>query len=453
MNLITTINDYTKSHIKDQTEGTIYPKVAFMTLGCKVNQYETEAMEELFLQNQYDLVNFDEIADVYVVNTCTVTAMSDKKSRQMIRRTKKINPNAIVVVTGCYSQKAPEEVLRISEVNLVMGTSNRNMIIREVLRTSPEDKRIVVDDIMKRKDFEEMNITTAGDHTRAFVKIQDGCDRFCTYCIIPFTRGPVRSRSLENIVYEVKKLVNNGYKEVVLTGIHVASYGKDTKKETLIDVIERLSTIDGLERIRTSSVEPIIITEDFLKRVSQVEQFCPHFHLSLQSGCNKILKKMNRRYTAEEYKNAVEQIRKTYAYPAITTDVIVGFPEEEESDFEETKKFLKEIKLYEMHVFPYSPREGTVAYERGETVTKEEKHIRSNTLISISNQNKKEFMESQIGQVLPVLFETREDDIYTGHTMNYMKVKVVTKESVENMVCDVLLKEAKEDYIDGVIVS
>ena len=240
---------------------------------------------------------------------------------------------------------------------------------------------------------------------------------------------------------------------MVLTGIHVASYGKDTKKETLIDVIERLSTIDGLERIRTSSVEPIIITEDFLKRVSQVEQFCPHFHLSLQSGCNKILKKMNRRYTAEEYRNAVEQIRKTYTYPAITTDVIVGFPEEEESDFEETKKFLEEIKLYEMHVFPYSPREGTVAYERGETVTKEEKHVRSNTLISISNQNKKEFMESQIGQVLPVLFETREDDIYTGHTMNYMKVKVVTKESVENMVCDVLLKEAKEDYIDGVIVS
>lgn len=453
MNLITTIKDYTNSHIEYNEEHVVHPKVAFMTLGCKVNQYETEAMEELFLQNDYDLVNFDDVADVYVINTCTVTAMSDKKSRQMIRRTKKINPNAIVVVTGCYSQKSPEDIMKISEVNLVMGTSNRNTIIKEVLRTSPQDKRVVVDDIMKRKDFEEMNITTAGDHTRAFVKIQDGCDRFCTYCIIPFTRGPVRSRPLENIVYEVQKLVNNGYKEVVLTGIHVASYGKDTKTETLIDVIERLSTIDGLERIRTSSVEPIIITEDFLQRVSKVQQFCPHFHLSLQSGCNKILKKMNRRYTVEEYKDAVDQIRKTYSYPAITTDVIVGFPEEEESDFEETRNFLEELKLYEMHVFPYSPREGTVAYSRGETVSKEQKHIRSNKLISISNKNKKEFMQSQIGQILPVLFETREGNVCTGHTMNYMKVKVVTEDSVENKVCDVLLKEVKEDYIEGVIVS
>ncbi len=452
LKLITDIQDRRIDKVSNIGEKDV-KKVAFMTLGCKVNQYETEAMEELFLRDGYSVTSFDDEADIYIVNTCTVTAMSDKKSRQMIRRTKRLNPESIVAVTGCYSQKAPEEVLKIEEVNLVMGTMGRNGIVKEVSCTSAHDKRIVVDDIMKLRDFEEMSITSAGDHTRAFVKIQDGCDRFCTYCIIPFTRGPVRSRKMKGIVGEVKSLVQNGYREVVLTGIHVASYGKDLKEGALIDVIESLAKIDGLERIRISSVEPTIITDDFLQRAAKTDKFCPHFHLSLQSGCDTVLRRMNRRYTAGEYRTAVKKIREVYAYPAITTDVIVGFPAETQQEFEETEHFLKEIALYEMHVFPYSPREGTVAAKMKDMVSKEEKHRRSERLLKIDEVNKKLFREKHLGNVVKVLFETREGDYFFGHTTNYIKVAVKSEKHLSNKMGYVLLEKLNNDFVEGTLQS
>lgn len=424
-----------------------------LTLGCKVNQYETEAMEELFLADNYSLTSFENPADVYVINTCTVTAMSDKKSRQMIRRTKRLNPDSIVVVTGCYSQSAPQEVLAIEEVNLVMGTTKRNDIVKEVQRTTRDDKRVVVDDIMKLKDFEEMSISSAGDHTRAFVKIQDGCDRFCTYCIIPYTRGRVRSRNLDGIVREVTSLVKNGYREVVLTGIHVASYGKDLQEGRLIDVIETLSKMEGLDRIRISSVEPTVITDEFLDRISRISKFCPHFHLSLQSGCNSVLKRMNRRYSVEEYREAVSKIRRTYLFPAITTDVIVGFPGETREEFRQTENFLREIKLFEMHVFPYSPREGTVAAKMKDAVSKEEKQRRSKALMELDARNRAEFMRSQIGYEAEVLFETKEGNYRYGHTMNYMKVRVKSEKELSNGIYSVRLLSLQGDILEGEIIS
>ncbi len=448
MKLISNIVDR-RNAVTQQNADTKARTVATLTLGCKVNQYETEAMEELFVAQGYSLTDFEDFADVYVINTCTVTAMSDKKSRQMIRRTRKLNPDAVVAVIGCYSQKAPEEVLKIEEVNLVMGTTGKNNIVKEVARTSSRDKRIVVDDIMKLRDFEEMSISSAGDHTRAFVKIQDGCDRFCTYCIIPYARGPVRSRQMDSIVREVTSLVGNGYREVVLTGIHVASYGKDLKQGSLIDVIERLCKIEGLERIRTSSVEPTIITEDFLKRLSSLPQFCPHFHLSLQSGCDSVLKRMNRRYDTGQYREAVDKIRRYYPKAAITTDVIVGFPGETAEEFETTRRYLQEIKLFEMHIFPYSPREGTVAAKMKDAVTKDEKQRRSKILIELGEEHRREFMDSHIGDEVEVLFETFEEGYCYGHTVNYIKVRVESKRDLSNEIRRIHLESVQEDRMEG----
>lgn len=422
------------------------------TLGCKVNKYESEAIEELLVNNNYKIVDFAEFADVYIINTCTVTAMSEKKSRQMIRRTKKLNPDAVVVVMGCYSQKSPEEIFDIEEVNLVMGTSQRAMLIPELEKTTALDKKILVDDIMQIRDFEEMQINNISDRTRALIKIQDGCDRFCSYCIIPYTRGPVRSRKMENIIDEVKRLAENGYKEVVLTGIHVASYGKDLKDEKLglADVIEHIAQVEGIKRIRISSVEPLAITEDFIKRVSALDAFCDHFHLSMQSGSDTVLKRMNRRYDSKEYEEAVTLIREYYPDPAITTDVIVGFPDETEEEFLETKNFLEKIKLYETHIFKYSPREGTKAVLLGDKVSKEDKNLRSSQLIDLSNQNKLDYHNDTMGKNLEVLFETSDDHYYYGHTKNYIKVAVPkTKSSIIN---EILLAEAiqvKDDMVIG----
>lgn len=420
--------------------------VAFLTLGCKVNTYETEAVEELLKTKGYEIGKFEEYADVYIVNTCTVTAMSDKKSRQMIRRTKKINPQAIVVVMGCYSQKSPKEILEIEEVNLVLGTSNRKALLEEIENIRHTDKRIIVEDIMKIRDFEELEISEVRDRARALVKIQDGCDRFCSYCIIPYTRGPVRSRKLESIIDEVKRIVENGYKEVVLTGIHVASYGKDLGDNALIDVIEKISEIDDLERIRTSSVEPLIITEEFVQRLAKLPKFCPHFHLSLQSGSDSVLKRMNRRYTAQEYKRAVETIRNTFAYAAITTDVIVGFPEETDEEFQETYDFLKEIKLYETHVFRYSPREGTKAADIPDQVEPNVKNQRSELLIKLNEINKSNFEKQHIGKTVDILFETAENGYAIGHTKNYIKVGVKTSENLVNQVMLAKITEVTEQF-------
>ena len=422
------------------------------TLGCKVNKYESEAIEELLVNNNYKIVDFAEFADVYIINTCTVTAMSEKKSRQMIRRTKKLNPDAVVVVMGCYSQKSPEEIFDIEEVNLVMGTSQRAMLIPELEKTTALDKKILVDDIMQIRDFEEMQINNISDRTRALIKIQDGCDRFCSYCIIPYTRGPVRSRKMENIIDEVKRLAENGYKEVVLTGIHVASYGKDLKDEKLglADVIEHIAQVEGIKRIRISSVEPLAITEDFIKRVSALDAFCDHFHLSMQSGSDTVLKRMNRRYDSKEYEEAVMLIREYYPDPAITTDVIVGFPDETEEEFLETKNFLEKIKLYETHIFKYSPREGTKAVLLGDKVSKEDKNLRSSQLIDLSNQNKLDYHNDTMGKNLEVLFETSDDHYYYGHTKNYIKVAVPkTKSSIINEILLVEAIQVKDDMVIG----
>lgn len=422
---------------------------AFLTLGCKVNTYETEAVEELLKSHGYKIGNFEEYADIYIINTCTVTAMSDKKSRQMIRRTRKLNPDAIVVVMGCYSQKSPKEILQIEEVNLVLGTSNRKAILKEIENISSTDKKIVVEDIMKIRDFEELEINEVRDRARALVKIQDGCDRFCSYCIIPYTRGPVRSRQIESIIEEVKRIVANGYKEIVLTGIHVASYGKDLGDIKLIDVIEEISKIEGLERIRTSSVEPIIITEDFVQRLSQISKFCPHFHLSLQSGSDSVLKRMNRRYNSEEYRRAVELIRSQFPLAAITTDVIVGFPEETVEEFDQTYEFLKALSLYETHIFKYSPREGTKAAEMKDQVDPMIKNQRSDTLLELNIKNKLEFEKKHIGKTVGVLVETFENGYAIGHTQNYIKVGIKTSENIINQIVAVEITDVTEQFVIG----
>ncbi len=428
-------------------------KVAFYTLGCKVNQYETEAMGELFKKAAYEIVDAEDYANVYVINTCTVTSMSDKKSRQFIRRAKKRNPEAIIAVVGCYSQVAPEEILDIEEVNVVMGTNDRNKIVNIIENIDSKSKMSTVDDIMKVRQFEEMEIREVRGKTRAFLKIQEGCDRFCSYCIIPYARGPIRSRLLENIVKEVKELANNGFKEIVLTGIHVASYGRDLKEVHLLDVLKAIHEIDGIERIRMSSVEPLLMNDGFIKEIAAMEKICSHFHLSLQSGCDETLKRMNRKYTTKEYKEIVDKLRKNIKDVAITTDVIVGFPGETEEEFESTYAFLKEIKLSQMHIFKYSPRKGTPAATMENQVDPQQKNSRSERLLQLAKDNYVNFTSDFIGKTFPVLFEQKvENGYYEGLTPNYIRVVVKEDESIEGKIMHVTLKEIKEEFVAGILV-
>ena len=431
-------------------------KVAFYTLGCKVNQYETNAMMQKFTKNGYKIVNFEEKADIYVVNTCTVTNMADKKSRQMLRRVKEINKNAIIAVVGCYSQVSPEEILDIEEVNLVMGTNERRQIVEEIKKIDATNKVSTVDDIMKVRAFEEIEISQTNGRTRAFIKIQDGCDRFCTYCIIPYARGgKVRSRDLESIVSEVEKLVLNGYKEVVLTGIHVASYGKDVKDENinLLTVIKAINEIDGIERIRLSSVEPVLFTDEFVREVSKMEKVCPHYHLSLQSGCDDTLKRMNRRYTTKEYKEIVDRLRKNIPNVAITTDIIVGFPGETNDEFNKTYEFLKEIGLSQMHVFKYSPRKGTPAATMENQIDPQMKQFRSDKLLNLNKENFNKFAGEFIGQDVDVLFEQSiAENTYEGLTPNYIRVIVKSDKDIHGEILKVKLTDIKDEYVEGTLV-
>lgn len=430
-------------------------KVAFYTLGCKVNQYETEAMLELFEKDGYEQVNSEEYADVYVINTCTVTHMSDRKSRQYIRRVKKKNPDAVIAVVGCYSQVSPEEILDIEEVNLVMGTNDRRKIIEEIKKIDASKKVSTVDDIMKVKAFEEIEISQTNGKTRAFMKIQDGCDRFCTYCIIPYARGRVRSRDIDSIVDEVKKLANNGYKEVVLTGIHVASYGKDLKDKDikLLDVIKQINEIDKIERIRLSSVEPILFTDEFVNEVLKMDKVCPHYHLSLQSGCDETLKRMNRRYTTSEYKTIVDRLRSKMPNVAITTDVIVGFPGETNDEFKETYEFLKEIELSQMHIFKYSPRKGTPAATMENQVDPQMKHFRSEQLLNLSKVNFNKFANKFIGSELDVLFEQNtEGNKFEGLTSNYIRVVVESDKNIQGQILKVKINDVKDEYVEGILI-
>lgn len=430
-------------------------KVAFYTLGCKVNQYETEAMLELFEKEGYQKAETEDYADVYVINTCTVTHMSDRKSRQYIRRMKKKNPDAIIAVVGCYSQVSPEEILSIEEVNLVMGTNDRKQIVEEVKKIDATKKVSTVDDIMKVKAFEEIEINKTNGKTRAFMKIQDGCDRYCSYCIIPYARGRVRSRDLESIINEVKTLAENGYKEVVLTGIHVASYGKDIKDKDikLLDVIKQINDIDGIERIRLSSVEPILFTDEFVEAISTMDKVCPHYHLSLQSGCDETLKRMRRRYTTEEYKIILDRLRAEIPNVSITTDVIVGFPGETDEEFEKTYEYLKEIELTHMHVFKYSPRKGTPAATMENQVDPNKKHDRSEKLLELNRENFKKFGQKMLNKEFNVLFEQKVgDNKYEGLTENYVKVLVKSENNISEQILKVKIVDIKNEFLEGILV-
>ena len=405
--------------------------VAFYTLGCKVNQYETNAMEQQFIQNNYKIVDNTEKADIYVINTCTVTNMADRKSRQMLRRVKEINQSAVIVVCGCYAQVAKTELEQIPEVDIILGINEKNKIVQIVEEYLASKNNIIeVADVSKQKEFLDFGDVTYTEKNRAVIKVQDGCNMFCSYCLIPYARGRIRSRKIENVVSEIEKIANQGIKEVVITGIHVASYGKDFENENirLINLLEEINKIEGIARIRLSSLEPTIVDEEFAQRLSKLEKICDHFHLSLQSGCDATLKRMNRKYTTAIYKEATEILRKYYPNANFTTDVIVGFPGETDEEFNQTYKFLKEIGFYKMHIFKYSPRKGTVAEKLPNQVDGNIKEERSKKLIELSNNMQNEKNSKYIGKTVKVLFEEYENGYYKGHTTNYMVVKVKEKE-------------------------
>lgn len=407
-------------------------KVAFYTLGCKVNQYETNAMEQQFKNCGYDIVKNTEIADIYVINTCTVTNVAERKSRQMLRRVKEINENSILIVCGCYAQVAKKELEQIPEIDIILGINEKNKIVEIVekyIKSKDAETLEQVSDVASQKEFLDFGDVTYTEKNRAVVKVQDGCNMFCTYCLIPYARGRIRSRKIESVVSEITQIAKTGIKEVVITGIHVESYGKDfddisDKKIRLIDLLEAINKIDGIERIRLSSLEPNVIDEEFIQRLLKLNKICDHFHLSLQSGCDSTLKRMNRKYTTQTYKKAVQLLRENYPEVKLTTDVIVGFPGETNEEFDSTYKFLKEIKFYRMHVFKYSKRRGTPAEKMPNQVDGNIKEQRSRTLIQLSNECENSYNESYIGKNVKVLFEEFEDGYFRGHTTNYMMVNV-----------------------------
>ena len=428
-------------------------KIAFTTLGCKVNLYDSEAMAELFAERGYEIVDFEDVADVYIINTCTVTNFGDKKSRQMIRRAKRRNENAIIVATGCYAQVSAEVVAGIEGINIVIGTKDRSKIV-DIVEQYKEESGIlnVVSDIKEETEFERLKVSNLKDRTRAYIKIQEGCNRYCSYCIIPYARGPVRSRQVEDVLDEVKSLAQNGFKEIVLTGIHVASYGVDLGGITLADIIEKVHQIDGIERIRFSSVEPIVITDEFIERMKKLPKVCEHYHLSLQSGSDETLKKMNRRYTSKEYFEACQKLREAFEDVAITTDIIVGFPTESEENFKESYDFAKEVKLSQIHVFPYSPKEGTVAAKIRPQVEPEVKNERSQKMLELAEKLNREFREKYLNKDVDVLFEREENGFYEGHTRNYIKVLCKAEKDLTNQIVKVkLTKVNDDDTMTGVI--
>lgn len=428
-------------------------RVGFHTLGCKVNQYETEAMEELFQQRGYTLVEDNTHADIYVINTCTVTNLSDRKSRQFIRKAKKINPDSIIAVVGCYSQVSPEEVEEIEGVDVIIGTTERNRIVDLCEQAKTEEKRInIVRDIKSYYEFEDISIDDIKSKTRAYIKIQDGCNQYCSYCIIPYARGPIRSRIMEDILSEGKKLSDSGFKEIVLTGIHVASYGKDLIDIDLGILIERIAEIPGIERIRLSSLEQNIISRDFLEKLVATQKVCDHFHLSLQSGSNTVLKRMNRKYTREEYKEKVDLIRKYMPDAGITTDIIVGFPGETDEEFQETLDFVKDVGFSRIHVFKYSKRSGTPAAERKDQVDGNVKNERSKILIHLGEDLNKSFNMKFIGHRFKVLYEEKSNDnIYEGYTSNYIRVKIDSEEDLINKIMDTNILDIDDIYLIGEI--
>jgi len=433
-------------------EETVMRKAAFHNLGCKVNSYETEAMQQLLEEAGYEIVPFQEGADVYVINTCSVTNIADRKSRQMLHRAKKMNPDAVVVAAGCYVQAAGEELKKDPAIDLIIGNNKKKELaaILDAYFEEREEKEAPgqefhVIDIGKTKEYEDLHIQKIADHTRAFIKIQDGCNQFCSYCIIPYTRGRVRSRRPEEILREVETLVEKGYQEIVLTGIHLSSYGKDFAKseeqdgdsfpQSLLELMVELDRIPGLKRMRLGSLEPRIITEEFVKTLSGLRTICPHFHLSLQSGCDATLRRMNRHYTTAQYEEGCNLLRKWFDRPAITTDVIVGFPQETEEEFAETVRFLERIHFYEMHVFKYSRRAGTKAAAMEGQLTESQKGARSDVLLELDGRMSKEYRRGFLGEEKEVLMEEKMTidgrDYLVGHTREYVKAAVLWDENLK----------------------
>ena len=416
-------------------------RVAIYTLGCKTNQYESNAILQRFVENGYEIVDFEDVADVYIVNTCTVTNISDRKSRQILRRAKQKNPNSVLIVIGCYVQVARETLEKIDDIDILLGNNEKKDILK-YLDAFQNERKEEITDVMYQKEYVEFGTTTFTEKTRAVIKIQDGCDRFCSYCIIPYARGRVRSRKIEEVVEEITEVSKKGIKEVVLTGIHIGSYGKDFKEDIgLIDLLEEINNIDGIERIRLGSLEPKLITNEFVERLVKLNKICHHFHLSLQSGCTTVLQRMNRRYTAEEFRDAAKLLRDNFNDVMFTADIIVGFPGETEEEFEITYNFLKEIKFYKIHVFKYSKRAGTKAAEMPNQITPEVQEERSKKVIELSNNIQKEYNKEYIGKTVKVLMEEKTDGYYRGHTDNYLYVSVKSDEELENKMVDVLIED------------
>lgn len=420
---------------------------SILTLGCKVNQYESEAMKELFEKNQYVEVDKEtDVADVYIVNTCTVTNLSDRKSRQYIRRAKRENPDAIVAVVGCYSQVSPKEVESLEDVDIIIGTSERERIVELCENYKKDQGKInIVRSLKGDREFQKIKTTREHIMTRSYMKVQDGCNRFCSYCIIPYARGEIRSRTIEDSLEEAKVLAKAGYKEIVLTGIHIGSYGKDLGDKRLIDLIEAIGKVQGIERIRLSSVEPVIITDEFMERALETKKLCDHFHLSLQSGSNKILKAMNRRYTREEYMEKCQIIRKYMPYAGLTTDIIVGFPTETDEDFNDSLDLVEKVKFSKIHVFKYSKRKGTPAASMKNQVDGNIKIERSEKLLETNDRLMEEFIEKNKNRSLKVLFEERKGDYYEGYTTNYIRCKLKTQEELKNKIINVKIKGVEKE--------
>ncbi len=431
-------------------------RTAFYTLGCKVNQYETEAMSELFEKSGYSIVDFEEMADIYVINTCTVTSMSDRKSRQIIRRAKKKNPYALIIVCGCYAQVSPDEVMSIDGVNLVIGTQDRRHIVELAENLTQDAQECCVHDISKNHKFEDMTINSYSDRTRAFIKVQEGCNQFCSYCIIPYARGPIRSRDMDDVYMEANRIADSGFREIILTGIHIASYGRDKKGYGLAELLNRLNEIDGIERIRMSSIEPMMLNSEFIEKIKTCNKLCPHFHLSLQSGCDETLKRMNRRYITEEYYSIVNSIRNHFDNVAVTTDIMVGFPGETEDEFEKTAEFVRYVDFADAHIFQYSPRKGTPAAAMKDQINPGIKEERSKRIEGIIRDSRNRFLKKNEGLIQEVLFEQRCHDnknYFEGKTPNYITVRVKTDEDLSNTMVNVHLQKACDDYIIGEIVD
>ncbi len=434
-------------------------KFNIQTLGCKVNKYDSEAIVKILTENNFEEVGNDDFAEIYIINTCSVTNLSEKKSRQVIRRAKKINPDAIVIACGCYSQVSPEEVANIEEVDIVIGTKDRMKIIElindvEKSRDTGNNNTVVnVSDVMEESYFEPLEIDKISDMTRAYLKIQEGCNQFCAYCIIPYTRGKIRSRNLRDIIEEVEKLAENGIKEVILAGIHIASYGKDLENIKLLDVIKLVAEVEGIERVRLSSVEPNLMNEEFISELANIPEVCNHFHLSLQSGSDTTLKNMNRKYDTEKYYNSVKLIKKYFDNVALTTDVIVGFPGETDENFKESYDFCEKVGFSKMHVFPYSPKRGTKACEMKNQIESGVKNERAKTLGDLDKKLADDFALSQVGTIQKVLVERKLDntDIYEGHTTNYLNIKIKSDKNIVNTIVEVKIIAENNQYFGSVL--